>query len=288
MGWKARSIDLERTKDKVMINVVTKFPIYTSQLNVGKVLKNNASDILFIDVTLKSGDAPYKELFAPTWDLLNEFKTNGDWQKYVLGYYKLIAGRDCVSTKKFLGYVTFGKTNYKSIVLGCYCGDVHRCHRSLAAKMLVDAFGAVYKGDLTSKDIVTYTDVMANNTVVDMLDSVELSSNYKQDWLDRKVLICELGNVERDVTIFSKELMDAAVCRSVEELGITQIGDYAKVFINRIENAIVVNTHESNDPIVNMVSLLTVYQVPQTIENTAELDSIINSRCFITKHKFTK
>lgn len=124
--------------------------LWTIQLSHWREAKSRS--IALLDTTAKSGD----EVFAPTWDLVNQFK-NGDidWVTYRRRYYGLM--RRSYKEHKLHWKQTMKKPR---LAVGCFCppgeGPITecQCHRYL----LVDIFEKTckslelpfeYKGELT-------------------------------------------------------------------------------------------------------------------------------------------
>lgn len=94
----------------------------------------------FVKVSI-SAKSPYevdghiKEL-TPHWDLIQEYKSNGDEEHYIKEYYRRVLNkttRDVVMTK--LRRICCSKKNF-NVVLLCYEGKSSFCHRHLVSEWL--------------------------------------------------------------------------------------------------------------------------------------------------------
>lgn len=98
----------------------------------------------FLDITVKSGD----KLFAPTWDLLQKYRTDFDEDFYTKEFLHLMR-------KSFY----YNKDHWKKVLdvevltIACYCKHGKFCHRKLLVSVFESAckyFGIefVYNGEL--------------------------------------------------------------------------------------------------------------------------------------------
>lgn len=92
---------------------------------MGKWRKANGE---FLDITVKSGD----KTFAPTWDMLREYKAgNMPVEEYKFRYQRLM--RDSWHKNK---KVWLALANCPEITIACYCKSGEFCHRLCLRDML--------------------------------------------------------------------------------------------------------------------------------------------------------
>lgn len=283
-----------------MYDLITKFPIYTAQLNTGKVLKGS-DNILFIDVTVKSGDPRFSPLFAPTWEMLSEFKQNGgDWNRYYYRYSNLLLSRECRSIKKHLALIVSNMTSYEAIVFGCYCSDINKCHSSIVAKSMVQSYGVNYLGHITSSNVDPYDAVLPNRTLVyansDVFNRIINDRDYLDSYEKRNVIIIPITAKENDdlnLTIFSTSDLDKITLNASD----TREDD---VCLHGAQYAIIylIECHDYVFPadriydgykgvVLNLLQRLTIYEEPAPIFSMECLNTVITNRCFIKKHRIS-
>lgn len=118
---------------------------YLSQLEVyTSHIKYNKPDRL--DITVKSGIS----IFAPTWDLVNNYQTNKITQDEFIGQYiKLLNGS--YSEYKTVWDSLMSKTR---VTLVCYCKPDKFCHRQILAEYLQQRFEARYIGEIVGDYVI--------------------------------------------------------------------------------------------------------------------------------------
>ena len=79
----------------------------------------------FVDITVKS--AKEGKIFAPTWDIVMEYK-NGKItaEQYTQEYYRLMRRSFKMHKEKWIEVLKRDK-----VVIGCYCKSGYFCHRHL-------------------------------------------------------------------------------------------------------------------------------------------------------------
>lgn len=94
------------------------------------------------DITAKSGCSS-GWILAPTWDLVNNYKSKKiSEEEYTINYFKILGRRwNSVLPE------TLEKMNNLNVILVCYCPQGVFCHRYLAADFLVKQQGAKYFGE---------------------------------------------------------------------------------------------------------------------------------------------
>jgi hypothetical protein len=108
-----------------------------------------------LDVTRKSG-GERGHPFAPSWALLGPFLasrkagnvlTDDDWERYSKAYTMEMrtSYRDNRAAWDALLLLP-------SVILTCYCGNHHRCHRTLLARDILPKLGAEYCGEVYPHD----------------------------------------------------------------------------------------------------------------------------------------
>lgn len=97
-----------------------------------------------IDITIKGATAPWS-CFAPTWDMVMEYKKTGDKEVYIAQYNAIIQKVMVGRYKSVQALLNQDRT----ITLVCFCRPGEFCHRVLLAKHL-ESLGAVYAGELTT------------------------------------------------------------------------------------------------------------------------------------------
>ncbi len=105
--------------------------LYTIQMSRWRKAKELG--ITFYDITIKSGD----KLFAPTWDMLTEYKNNPDKTQrekdYTIKYHKLMRESYKNNRQHWLDLL-----QNESLAIACYCSSKEGtfCHRHLLVKYL--------------------------------------------------------------------------------------------------------------------------------------------------------
>lgn len=127
--------------------------IYTAQIAKWRLVEKLGLKIF--DTTVKSG----WKTFAPTWDILMEYKnseqTDKDWERYTEKYLKKI--EDSLKTH---GSDWRALLKKEVVVLGCYCSNPARCHRTLLANFIKDYLDNINQpvtlmGDITNETLKT-------------------------------------------------------------------------------------------------------------------------------------
>ena len=97
---------------------------------------------VLLDITIKSG-CNKGWILAPTWDMVNGIKSgNMSENEYIALYNELLKQR----WARLPDYKHDEFMSMKAILV-CYCPQGVFCHRYLAAKFLVDTYGAKYFGE---------------------------------------------------------------------------------------------------------------------------------------------
>lgn len=260
--------------------LITKFPIYTAQLNTGKVLKNS-TNVLFIDVTVKSGTEPYKKLFAPSWELLSAFKKGMSFEEYSYQYCNELLSRKSDDVINYLKLIAARKTSYEAIVLACYCGNVCKCHRLLVANILATTLDVAYIGELKSHQVSLNKALVPNRTIIyalsDVAAKISTNSLLIDSWSKLGVNLLFLAK-DANVNIFSTKKLDSYS---------NHLGG-AEVFIIPTDCDYIPRREvSSDDAILNLLQKVTIYEEPTVINSTESLNTYIKSRCFIPKHQIT-
>lgn len=94
-----------------------------------------------IDITTKSARYPWS-VFAPTWDMVMEYKRTLDEGVYIDAYKDIIDKAFKMHTKALTDLLRSDRT----ITLVCFCPADTFCHRVLLARYFA-LFGAVYHGE---------------------------------------------------------------------------------------------------------------------------------------------
>jgi hypothetical protein len=112
-----------------------------------------------LDTTVKSGTG-FGALFAPTWDMVRQFKQGSiDWTTYRQRYTELMQQRYSQHKDGFLEAL-----NSQELVLCCYCPDTHAttrcCHRYLLVEILEQiaqhhGIGFEYMGEVQNTNAVS-------------------------------------------------------------------------------------------------------------------------------------
>lgn len=94
-----------------------------------------------IDITVKSAVYPWN-VFAPTWEMVREYKRSGNEEVYI-GQYKAIIDKAFeLHTQQLSTLLNSDRT----ITLVCFCPLGNFCHRVLLAKHF-ESLGATYYGE---------------------------------------------------------------------------------------------------------------------------------------------
>jgi len=103
-----------------------------------------------IDITVK-GNHVVGKYFAPTWDMVMDYKRTGDEAKYTKLYYDLLIHRyntDPGMVEVLHNMVRlFGGEHDRSITLTCYCKRNTFCHRYLLIRFLEYNYKIHYGGE---------------------------------------------------------------------------------------------------------------------------------------------
>lgn len=94
-----------------------------------------------VDITVKNAAAPWS-CFAPTWDMVMEYKKTGNKETYIAQYNAIIQ-KVMVNRYKAIQVLL---NQDRTITLVCFCRAGEFCHRVLLAKHL-ESLGALYKGE---------------------------------------------------------------------------------------------------------------------------------------------
>lgn len=103
-----------------------------------------------IDITVK-GNHIVGKYFAPTWQMVIDYKNNGDEEAYTKLYYDLLIRRYCSDPN--MREVTmnlvnlFGGEKDRSITVVCFCAANTFCHRYLLVKFLQHNYAVSYGGE---------------------------------------------------------------------------------------------------------------------------------------------
>ena len=121
-------------------------PIYTAQMRVGL-----PTDYIRADITVKS--ATEFRMFAPTWDMVNGYKSGAlSQERYTELYHDII--KDVWDNNFAAWKVLLEYAELSNVVLVCFCPAGAFCHRVLLAQWAEIAGGALgytnteYKGEL--------------------------------------------------------------------------------------------------------------------------------------------
>lgn len=102
--------------------------IYTA-----RIIKNDDRKLPHpIDVSIKSSLEYVGKFFAPTWDMVHQWKSGeyyDSWKDYEDEYYDLMSTRIINDHANILEKMTKA---YKELTLLCYCQEHQHCHRNLA------------------------------------------------------------------------------------------------------------------------------------------------------------
>jgi len=118
--------------------------ILTSSISNTPALADNQirKGIVIVDITIKSA-CENGFIFAPTWELVNDYKSGKISEDiYTKLYLKLINRRWSIITEH-----TKNKLSDMNAILVCYCPSGTFCHRYIAADFLVKNMNAVYYGE---------------------------------------------------------------------------------------------------------------------------------------------
>ena len=94
-----------------------------------------------IDITAKSAVYPWN-VFAPTWEMVREYKRSGNKDVYIKQYKTIIDKAFELHTQQLSNLLNSDKT----ITLICFCRSGDFCHRVLLAKHF-ESLGAIYYGE---------------------------------------------------------------------------------------------------------------------------------------------
>lgn len=98
--------------------------IYTGQMNIGK--RNNLPvGITIMDITVKSGI----KAFAPTWDILMEYKESGDEARYRERFRHHMTESLTLNRPEWIEAL-----KQEKVLLLCYCRAGKFCHRHIIAE----------------------------------------------------------------------------------------------------------------------------------------------------------
>ena len=93
------------------------------------------------DITVKSATYPW-DAFAPTWEMVMDYKRTGDTQEYISQYDAIVMKAFIAHEQELLTLVNSDRT----ITLVCFCQPGAFCHRVLLARHLA-SIGATYYGE---------------------------------------------------------------------------------------------------------------------------------------------
>jgi uncharacterized protein YeaO (DUF488 family) len=121
--------------------------LYTVQISSIKSL--NTSQIEFIDITVKSSVDPWTA-FAPTWEMVQRYKSGGNQEEFTEQYTKLMRQRFKQDSGPFFRVIKNAREG--DIALACYCPAGEFCHRLLIKNILqkIDR-QLIYGGELRVK-----------------------------------------------------------------------------------------------------------------------------------------
>ena len=94
-----------------------------------------------IDITIKSAIYPWN-VFAPTWEMVKEYKRSGNKETYIEKYKTIIDKAFLVHPQQLSDLLESDRT----ITLVCFCRPGDFCHRVLLAKHF-ESLGATYLGE---------------------------------------------------------------------------------------------------------------------------------------------
>jgi uncharacterized protein YeaO (DUF488 family) len=94
-----------------------------------------------IDITIKSAIYPWN-VFAPTWEMVMEYKRSGNKEIYIEKYKTIIDKAFKAHTQQLSDLLKSDRT----ITLVCFCRPGDFCHRVLLAKYF-ESLGATYYGE---------------------------------------------------------------------------------------------------------------------------------------------
>lgn len=105
--------------------------------------------IKVIDITVKSSVEPWS-IFAPTWELVNEYKTNGNQEVFTERHTRLMRKRFKQNSGPFFEVIKMAWEG--DIALACYCPADQFCHRLVLKDILqkIDK-QLMYGGELLTK-----------------------------------------------------------------------------------------------------------------------------------------
>jgi len=92
-------------------------------------------EAVFIDVTRSAGS-----ILAPSWNMLNAYKKDGDWDRYTQRFTEEMQHPDCQAEMHRIGKLA----ERSDVFLVCFEGPRHgrKCHRFL----LIDMINELMKG----------------------------------------------------------------------------------------------------------------------------------------------
>lgn len=89
-----------------------------------------------MDTTVKSGGDFVKQYLAPTWGMLERYRSGGTDEEYTVEYLKRLTDNKEIIVKMFSGFIH--KFAIRDIILGCYCRSGKFCHRHLLQRFLLE------------------------------------------------------------------------------------------------------------------------------------------------------
>lgn len=92
--------------------------------------------IAFMDTTVKSGGDFAKQFLAPSWDMLQHYRSGGTEEEYTVAFLKKLTDNKDVIVRMFSGFIN--RFAILDLILGCYCRDGKFCHRHLLYRFLLE------------------------------------------------------------------------------------------------------------------------------------------------------
>lgn len=89
-----------------------------------------------MDTTVKSGGDFAKQFLAPSWDMLQHYRSGGTEEEYTVAFLKKLTDNKDVIVRMFSGFIN--RFAILDLILGCYCRDGKFCHRHLLYRFLLE------------------------------------------------------------------------------------------------------------------------------------------------------
>lgn len=89
-----------------------------------------------MDTTVKSGGEFVKQYLAPTWGMLERYRSGGTDEEYTVEYLKRLTDNKEIIVRMFSGFIH--KFAIREIIIGCYCRSGKFCHRHLLQRFLLE------------------------------------------------------------------------------------------------------------------------------------------------------